>query len=53
MQDWIAARRGGAGGGSALEPRPFRLSDLRLYASDWIERMTGARIFEYRNYVLV
>ncbi len=53
VQDWIAARRGGAVGGSALEPRPFRLSDLRLYASDWIERMTGARIFEYRNYVLV
>jgi hypothetical protein len=55
-REWIAARRArteGPDGGSAIAPRRLRLSDLRLYASDWIERLTGARIFEYRNYVLV
>src|SRR2546430_4567448 len=26
-------------------------SHLRLYVSDWIERLTGSRLFEYRNYV--
>jgi hypothetical protein len=29
------------------------LGHLRFYASDWIERLTGARVFEYRNYVEV
>ncbi|HYK81848.1 MAG TPA: hypothetical protein VEU55_01770 [Gemmatimonadales bacterium] len=47
---WIAARRRGAG---ALEPRRFKLDDLRYYLSDWIERLTGTRVFEYRNYVVV
>ena len=32
-------------------PRRFRLGHLRLYLSDWIERVTGIRLFEYRNYV--
>ncbi len=48
---WIAARRGGAG--PAVGPRRLRLAHLRLYLSDWIERLTGARLFEYRNYVEV
>jgi len=34
-------------------PRHFKLAHLRLYLSDWIERLTGARLFEYRNYVEV
>jgi len=34
-------------------PRHFRREHLRLYLSDWIERLTGARVFEYRNYVEV
>jgi len=51
-QPWVDARRQvpppvSRGGGG------FRLAHLRLYASDWIERLTGARVFEYRNYVEV
>jgi len=34
-------------------PREFRLAHVRLYLSDWIERLTGARLFEYRNYEIV
>jgi hypothetical protein len=48
---WVAARRGGAG--RAVGPRRLRLAHVRLYLSDWIERLTGARLFEYRNYVEV
>lgn len=48
--DWIAARRD-AGRGGAVGPRRFRLGHLRLYVSHWIEQLTGARPFEYRNYV--
>jgi len=52
--EWIAARRREAGGdGSGVGPRRLRLSDLRYYVSDWVERLTGVRPFEYRNYVLV
>jgi hypothetical protein len=36
-----------------VEPPKFELEHLRFYASDIIERLTGARIFEYRNYRLV
>ena len=50
--EWIAARRG-AGDGSAVGPRRLRPGDLRFYVSDWIERLTGVRPFEYRNYLLV
>jgi len=52
-REWIAARRPAGGDGSAVAPRRLRLGDFRFYASDWIERLTGARVFEYRNYVLV
>ncbi|PYP69369.1 MAG: hypothetical protein DMD36_10285 [Gemmatimonadetes bacterium] len=48
-RDWIAARRDARE--RAVGPRSFRLGHLRLYLSDWIERLTGARVFEYRNYV--
>jgi len=36
-----------------VEPRHFEWKHLRFYASDVIERLTGARLFEYRNYRLV
>ncbi|HEX4601252.1 MAG TPA: hypothetical protein VH116_07655 [Gemmatimonadales bacterium] len=48
---WIDARRGTAA--DAIAPRPVKLDDLRYYLSDWIERVTGTRVFEYRNYVVV
>ena len=51
-QEWIAARRRSAPA-PVVAARRLRLGDLRLYASDWIERLTGARVFEYRNYVEV
>ena len=49
---WVA-ERDRAPGGSGISPRRLRLGDVRFYLSDWIERLTGARVFEYRNYVLV
>jgi hypothetical protein len=49
--EWIAAH--GEVQAEAIRPRPFKLDDLRFYLSDWIERSTGVRLFEYRNYVLV
>jgi len=33
-------------------PRHFKVEHLRYYLSDWIERVTGARLFEFRNYEL-
>jgi hypothetical protein len=36
-----------------IGPRHFRWEHLRFYASDWIERRTGARVFEFRNYQMV
>jgi len=36
-----------------IGPRHFRAEHLRFYLSDWIERLTGARLFEFRNYQLV
>jgi len=50
-REWIAER--------AHDPErvigPMRLKPehVRFYISDWIERLTGARVFEFRNYVLV
>lgn len=49
--DWIQARL--AGRAPSVEPRRLRVNDLRYYLSDWIERLTGRRVFEYRNYVVV
>jgi hypothetical protein len=51
-REWIAGRRAAAAG-PAVGPRRFRLGHVRLYVSDWVERLTGARLFEYRNYVEV
>ena len=36
-----------------IRPRALKLGHVRLYISDWIERLTGARIFEFRNYKVV
>ena len=36
-----------------IGPRHFKLEHLRFYVSDWIERLTGARVFEFRNYQVV
>ena len=36
-----------------IGPRQFKPEHVRFYVSDWIERVTGARIFEFRNYDLV
>lgn len=50
-REWIAA--------NAREPQPtieparFKLAHLRLYVSGWIERLTGVRPFEFRNYEVV
>jgi hypothetical protein len=52
-QGWIAAQQAAAtagGGGPVVGPRRFRPAHLRLYLSHWIERLTGRRPFEYRNY---
>ena len=36
-----------------IEPPRFKPKNLRYYVSDWIERVTGTRLFEFRNYVVV
>lgn len=36
-----------------VEPPRFHREHLRFYASDVIEKLTGARVFEFRNYTLV
>jgi hypothetical protein len=48
---WVDARRHDA---DRRVDRPhFRPSHLRFYISDVIERLTGARVFEFRNYEVV
>jgi hypothetical protein len=48
--DWIAPRAHDPD--RVIGPRQFKLEHLRFYVSDWIERVTGARLFEFRNYEL-
>lgn len=48
--EWIAARRHDPD--RVIGPRRFKLEHLRFYVSDWIERLTGVRLFEFRNYDL-
>ena len=50
-QDWVASRRHDPD--RVVTPKFFELEHLRFYASDLIERVTGARPFEFRNYTLV
>ena len=49
-QEWIAERRQNS---IPVAARRFRWTHLRFYVSEGIERLTGARIFEFRNYVKV
>lgn len=48
---WIESRRHDAD--RHIEGPRFRPEFLRFYASDIIERITGERVFEFRNYTLV
>lgn len=48
---WIEARR--VDPDRVIAPRRFRWRFLRYYLSGAIERLTGIRVFEFRNYTLV
>jgi hypothetical protein len=50
-REWVDARRHDVE--RRVEPPHFQAEFLRFYASDIIERLTGARIFEFRNYTVV
>jgi hypothetical protein len=50
-REWVDARRLDVA--RRVEPPHFQPEFLRFYASDVIERLTGARIFEFRNYTVV
>jgi hypothetical protein len=50
-QAWIEARR--IDPDRVIAPRQFRWRFLRYYVSGAIERLTGIRVFEFRNYTLV
>ena len=50
-RDWIAPRAHDPE--RVIGPPRFKPEHLRFYLSDWIERVTGARMFEFRNYRLV
>jgi hypothetical protein len=51
VREWIAACKQQPP--IEIAPPRFKPSYLRYYVSDWIERLTGARLFEFRNYVVV
>jgi hypothetical protein len=51
VQDWIGARKFDPE--RVIAPRQFRWRFLRYYISTAIERITGARVFEFRNYEIV
>jgi len=50
-REWVAGRAHDPD--RVIGARRFKPEHLRFYASDWIERLTGARLFEFRNYQLV
>lgn len=50
-REWVDARRHDVE--RRVEPPHFEPEFLRFYASDIIERLTGARVFEFRNYTVV
>lgn len=50
-RDWMAARA--VDPERVIGPRRFEARHLRYYVSEWIERLTGVRLFEFRNYRLV
>ena len=49
--DWIRERTHDPD--RVVGPPDFKLEHIRYYISDWIERLTGARVFEFRNYEVV
>lgn len=49
-QEYVARWRGQT---APVGPRRFKPAFLRFWASGVIERLTGARVFEFRNYELV
>jgi hypothetical protein len=50
-REWVDARRHDVE--HRVEAPHFEAEFLRFYASDVIERLTGARVFEFRNYTVV
>jgi hypothetical protein len=50
-QKWIEKRRHDPE--RVIEPRRFRWGFIRYYISGAIERVTGVRVFEFRNYKIV
>ena len=50
-RDWVEAHRHDAD--RTVSAPSFEWKHLRYYASDLVERVTGARVFEFRNYRLV
>ena len=50
-EEWVRARM--VDPERKIGPREFKTEHVRFYVSDWIERLTGARVFEFRNYELV
>jgi hypothetical protein len=51
VEDWVSARA--TDPDRVITPPFFALEHLRFYASDVVERLTGWRPFEFRNYTLV
>jgi hypothetical protein len=51
VKEWIEARK--VDPERVIGPRKFRWRFLRYYISTAIERLTGARVFEFRNYEIV
>lgn len=50
-REWIAERA--VDPDRVIGPMKLKPEHVRFYISDWLERLTGARLFEFRNYVLV
>ncbi len=50
-QSWVADRAGDPR--RHIGPRRLRPRHLRYYLSDWIEQLTGERLFEFRNYDVI
>lgn len=50
-REWVAERAHDPD--RIIGPRHFKLEHIRLYVSDWIERLTGTRLWEFRNYEVV
>ena len=50
-QEWIKARH--VDPERVIAPRRFRWRFVRYYLSTMIERLTGVRVFEFRNYEIV